>query len=62
MVVVVALPTALLCLLIAWMCLKRGYQKHAVVLSLMSVAVTAFAVAVVGLCWIWWLKIAEHFS
>jgi len=62
MVVLIALPTALLCLLISWMCLKRGYRKHAVVLISLSFSVVAFAVAIVALCWFWWLKIAHHFS
>jgi len=61
MIVLIALPTALLCLLISWMCLRRGYRRHAVVLTLLSFSVVAFAVAIVGICWIWWLKIAEHF-
>jgi len=61
MVVLIALPTALLCLLMAWMCLRRGYRQHAVVLVFLSASAVAFAVAVVALCWIWWQKIAVHF-
>ncbi len=62
MIVVIALPTALLCLLIAWMCLRRGYRRHALSLVLLGGAVVAFATSVVALCWIFWLKISIHFA
>ena len=35
---------------------------RAVVLTFLSFSVVAFAVAIVGLCWLWWQKIAHYFS
>jgi len=62
MVVLTALPLALLCVLIALMCLRRGYRRHAVVLALTSAILVAGAAAIVAVSWLWWQKLAVHFG
>jgi len=62
MIVLIALPLALLCLLIALMCLRRGYRQHAVALVLISATFVVGAATIVALCWLWWQKLAVHFG
>jgi len=61
-IVLLVLPAALLCGLIAWMCLRRGYRRHAVALVLLAASVVAVAVSLIALCWLFWIKIAAHFA